>query len=199
LTEEKPTIAFIVSLLGGLFIVLAGLLILAAAVVLSKITSMSFPMPMPFMIQGLQDFMELVGGIETLFGLVVIVGAILLNAHPENHVTWGVFIILFSLISIVGSGGFVIGLVLGFIGGVLAIIWNPPSPAAGGPLVYPQPPYQSQGYGQPGYPLAGYQTPYQQQHPTNPPAPTAQARYCSRCGASVNPGAAFCSACGNRL
>jgi len=184
--------------IGGLFIVLAGLLILVVAALLSSFSGIPLPSPISFTLQGLQDFATLLGGVEVILGLAVIVCAVLLNAHPEGHVMWGSIIMLFSLVSIVGSGGFIIGLVLGFAGGLIAVIWKPPSPVTGGALMYGQPPYQPPGYGQPGYPIAGYRAPYQQ-YPANPPAATAQARTCPRCGAPVNPGAAFCSSCGSRL
>jgi hypothetical protein len=50
-----------------------------------------------------------------------------LNSKPQEHTTWGIVIAVFSVISIFGGamGGFGIGLVLGLIGGVLAITWKP--------------------------------------------------------------------------
>lgn len=59
-----------------------------------------------------------------ILGLVVFIAAIKLSQNPEEHITWGVIILIFSLLSIVIGGGFVIGMILGFIGGLLAIVWN---------------------------------------------------------------------------
>ncbi len=68
------------------------------------------------------------GILGLIFGAIVIISALMLNSRPEQHSTWGSVIVLFSVLSIFGSamGGFGVGLVLGLIGGVLAITWKPP-------------------------------------------------------------------------
>ena len=71
------------------------------------------------------DF-ELFGLLGLIFGVIVIVSAIMLNRRPQEHSTWGVLIVLFSVLSIFGGAmnGFA-GLILGLVGGVLAITWKP--------------------------------------------------------------------------
>ena len=66
------------------------------------------------------------GVLGLIFGAIVIVSALMLNSKPEQHQTWGSLIVLFSALSIFGSamGGFGVGLVVGLIGGILAIIWK---------------------------------------------------------------------------
>jgi Family of unknown function (DUF6114) len=51
----------------------------------------------------------------------------MLNSKPEEHSTWGTLILIFSVLSIFGGamGGFGVGLILGLIGGVLALTWKP--------------------------------------------------------------------------
>ncbi len=56
-------------------------------------------------------------------GILVIIGAIMLNAHPTEHKAWGTIILVFSIISFLGMGGFFIGAILGIIGGALAVSW----------------------------------------------------------------------------
>ena len=59
------------------------------------------------------------------FGAVVIYASKMLNSKPSRHVIWGILIIVFSLLSVIGAwGGFGIGLALGVIGGVLAVSWQ---------------------------------------------------------------------------
>lgn len=62
-----------------------------------------------------------------LFGLVVMIGALMLYNNPTQHSTWGLVILIFSVLSILGSamGGFGLGLILGLIGGGLALTWKP--------------------------------------------------------------------------
>jgi hypothetical protein len=70
------------------------------------------------------------GILGLIFGTIVIVSALMLNRKPEQHSTWGVLIVLFSVLSILGGamGGFGLGLVLGLIGGILSITWKPTQP-----------------------------------------------------------------------
>jgi len=72
---------------------------------------------------GLEPF----GLLGLIFGVIVIVSAIMLNSRPHEHSTWGVLIVVFSVLSIFGGGmsGSGAGLVLGLVGGVLAITWKP--------------------------------------------------------------------------
>ncbi|OFX15015.1 hypothetical protein A3K71_05450 [archaeon RBG_16_50_20] len=68
------------------------------------------------------------GLLGLIFGAIVIISAFMLNSKPQEHTTWGMLIVIFSVLSIFGSamGGFGIGLVLGLIGGALAMAWKPP-------------------------------------------------------------------------
>jgi hypothetical protein len=55
----------------------------------------------------------------------MVIGAAMLRAHPQEHTMWGTVIIVFSAISFVGKGGFIIGALLGIIGGAFAISYRP--------------------------------------------------------------------------
>lgn len=72
------------------------------------------------MMYGLQSF-----GIIT--GVLVIVFALLMRSRSPDSKIYGVLILAFSLVSLIGMGGFFIGALLGVIGGVLALINNPPA------------------------------------------------------------------------
>ena len=67
------------------------------------------------------------GLVGILFGIAVIVGAVMLHHNPAEHSKWGLIILIFSILSIFGSamGGFDVGLILGVIGGILALTWKP--------------------------------------------------------------------------
>ncbi len=58
-----------------------------------------------------------------LSGIAVIIAAIMLNTRPREHVTWGTIILAFSIISLVGMGGFWIGALLGIAGAAIALSW----------------------------------------------------------------------------
>jgi hypothetical protein len=131
--EEKPTAAFILSLVGGVFILLCGGMM---SMIGSYIGQYGWGMMGGYggwggMMGpgfGMMGFaFGALGVLGLIFGAIVIISAIMLNSKPEQHSTWGTVIIIFSVLSIFGSamGGFGIGLVLGLIGGILAITWKP--------------------------------------------------------------------------
>jgi len=89
---ERPTTAFILSLIGGIIVLLSGLV---------------YPM-----------------GI--LWGLFIIIGAVMMNSRPEQHMLWGIMVLVFSILSLVDAeGGFFIGFISAFIGGLNGILWKP--------------------------------------------------------------------------
>lgn len=63
--------------------------------------------------------------IGLICGALVLFGAIMLRIKPENKKAWGILIIAFSIPSVITGGGFIIGFILGIIGGVKAFRWKP--------------------------------------------------------------------------
>jgi hypothetical protein len=64
-------------------------------------------------------FTELVV-IGLTLGCLVLIGATLLRINPANRKIWGAMIALFSAPSVLTGGGFVVGFIIGIIGGVKA-------------------------------------------------------------------------------
>lgn len=116
-TQEKPTAAFVLSLIGGIFILIGGIFMAAVGTFIA----IFFP-----------ELGATLAGLGLIIGIVVLIGAIMLYANPENKVAWGVIIIIFSIISFFFNlgGGFIIGMILGIIGGALGITWKPSLPVA---------------------------------------------------------------------
>ncbi|MEM2941782.1 MAG: hypothetical protein QW304_09585 [Thermoproteota archaeon] len=125
-SEERPTIAVVLSLIGGVLILLG--------------STMRFIMPMyGWMGYGMMGgFNHMMGSpwnpfvfmgdlwlIGLVSGVLVIIGAAMLNARPAEHYAWGTIILVFSAISFLGMGGLLIGAILGIIGGVLALTFKP--------------------------------------------------------------------------
>lgn len=158
--ESYPSTAFTLSLIAGIFILLGGLITAAIGAIFT------------FFAFGVGAVIGILG---LVWGIIIIVSANNLRSHPEQHVTWGVLILVFSLISWFGGlGGLLIGFLLGLIGGIMAISWQPPQTATTPTYFSPSPPPSS--------------TPMMQ--------PT---RYCPNCGAPVEPNTTFCPHCGKQL
>jgi hypothetical protein len=132
--NQRPQIAFILSLIGGILIFLGG-----------GVSSMWF-MFGGFGIGGMMGgFSGMMGGFQGMMGslgipfgfisglfliglvsgVLVMIGALMLNTRPTEHTAWGIIILVFSAISILGMGGFLVGAILGIVGGALAISWKP--------------------------------------------------------------------------
>ena len=135
MTEDKPTTAFIISLIAGVFIILGGGLMSMLGYGMMGMMGRDyggfggmmgpgFGMMGPGF--GMMGFaFGMIGILGLIFGVIVIVSAIMLNGKPQEHATWGTLILIFSVLSLLGSaGGFGVGLILGIIGGVLAITWK---------------------------------------------------------------------------
>lgn len=120
--KEYPSTAFVLSLIGGIFILLGGI---AEAALFALVGSalLSF-------VPGLGALFLGLAIAALLFGLIIIVGAIQMRSNPSSAKTWGIIVIVLAVISLFGGGGgFIIGFILALIGGILALTWKPPQPA----------------------------------------------------------------------
>lgn len=129
-SEEKPTAAFLISLVAGVFIILGGgvmsMFSSAFSGMMGRYGGWGGMMGSGFGMMGYA--FGIMGFLGVIFGAIVIISALMLNTKPHEHTTWGTLILIFSVLSIFGSmmGGFGVGLILGIIGGILAITWKPP-------------------------------------------------------------------------
>lgn len=112
--------------------VLCGLLLVAVSTFViphlrtSDFTANSTTTLSPASIRGLASFVVGALGVFGLVsGVIVAISAVMLQTGPARQRTWGVLILVFSALSILGAGGFVLGAILGIVGGVLALRWTP--------------------------------------------------------------------------
>lgn len=58
-------------------------------------------------------------------GIIVTMSAVLLRLKPSQRQTWGVLVLVFSILGFFGFGGFIVGSVLGMVGGIMTLRWKP--------------------------------------------------------------------------
>ena len=51
--------------------------------------------------------------------------ATMLLAKVGERRTWGILILVFSVLSFIGLGGLVVGALLGIVGGIMTLRWKP--------------------------------------------------------------------------
>ena len=129
-----PNAASILALVGGTLMVLGGLIFLGvSAYVIPHLSPVYFSHNSTATIPRatIQGFASLVVGTLGAFGLVsgaiVLTSGVMLQVSPARRRTWGVLILIFSVLSFLGTGGFVVGAILGIVGGVLALTCCPPT------------------------------------------------------------------------
>lgn len=106
--------AFLLSFLGASLIIVQGLVaIFFSSIYYAIILSL-----------GVGVTMVLLGIMLIILGIIVYSSAYALTREPGSHVLIGASIIVFSLLALFIGGGYIIGSVLGMIGGFIAIVSN---------------------------------------------------------------------------
>jgi len=128
-----PTTGATLALVGSVLMVVSGVLFLAVSTfILPRLDIASFPnthVPpglapgsVSAIASGLVGTMGLIG---VASGIIVLVSAVILLTKPSQARTWGVLVLVFSVLSFLGLGGFFVGSILGIVGGILTLRWKP--------------------------------------------------------------------------
>ena len=130
--SDYPKAASIFALVGGILIVIGGTLLVAvSSFILPHLhfTNLTMPPRSPFTAADMPGLVSGMVGTMGVFGLVsgviVLISAIMLITKPSRSRTWGVLILVFSVLSFLGLGGFIAGALLGIVGGILTLRWKP--------------------------------------------------------------------------
>ena len=123
--------AFVLSLAGGSLITVASILGLSYAAMgrtyfwgMGGMMGAFYPSMMGGWFFGNGSFYGMMTGLALVglvAGILVLFAALSLRSKPSTRKTYGTLIVVFSLLSLVGWGGFFIGAILGLIGGILAL------------------------------------------------------------------------------
>jgi hypothetical protein len=125
MAEEKESLstAIVLTCIGGILVLLAGIMALA--------NGATFGYGMMGMMYGygpgfIGSMIPGIGTWSIICGIIILVGAWMISSTPvASHATWGALVLVFSALSYVGGGGFLIGGILGIIGGILSLTWRP--------------------------------------------------------------------------
>jgi hypothetical protein len=130
-TSAYPKTASIIALVSGIIILLGGALLVFASVYVLPNVNFNITVPQGLSSSALHTLVSGVVGVMGAFGLatgaIVLVSAIMLLAKVGRPRTWGILVLVFSILSFIGLGGFIVGAILGVVGGILALRWKPPT------------------------------------------------------------------------
>ena len=126
---EYPNIPSILALVGGALIVLVDIFLLAVSlVILPHLNYTNFQTPRGYIGSPGNLAAGFVGAIAVfglICGIIMTMSAVLMRLKPVQRQTWGILVLVFSILGFFGFGGFIIGSVLGIVGGILALRWKP--------------------------------------------------------------------------
>ena len=119
--ESYSNTAFLLSLIAGILIIGGGVLSLLQAHYGPPFWDFIAP-HRPMRLEGFRPFLfRGVAVFGLISGIIVLISALLLRIRPMENSTWGILLVVFSVLSLFSFGGFIIGAVLGIIGGALAL------------------------------------------------------------------------------
>ncbi len=128
-TVEYPNVPSILALVGGCLILLVDVLLLAVAIVTLPHLNYTTVTPpqgyngsIPSLVSG---FVGTIAVFGLICGVIVLVSSVALRLMPSQRQTCGILILVFSILSFFGTGGFVVGAVLGIVGAVMILRWKP--------------------------------------------------------------------------
>ena len=111
---HRATLGFAFSIAGAILILLRGLVRITVG---DFITFVGSDEVRHRFLAGIA--LNIIGGIAVVFAVLIIVGAYLIYSGME--MSGGVIVLIFSALSIFVGSGWLIGLILGLIGGILAL------------------------------------------------------------------------------
>ena len=120
---KRATAGFAISLVAGILIIICSILCLAAAAWMGWMEEWMYSWGMPSEMPGVgpaQAIVTILGVIGLIFGIIVLIGAYFIYT-PGKETLGGILVLVFSILSIFAGGGFLIGLILGIVGGALGL------------------------------------------------------------------------------
>jgi len=119
---EKPTAAFVLSLIGSILIIIGGIL----GAIIGLIGGAMVGVIPGF--EWLGGLIVILGFLGLVFGIISLIGSVMINSGEKGKVRTGsILVLIFSILSLFvgGTGGFVIGFILCLVGSILGLTWKP--------------------------------------------------------------------------
>jgi hypothetical protein len=140
MTQQKAAYSNTASVLaiiaGSLMVAAAVIILIVGTFIVPHLSEASFPTSQSLPTANVPGFvgsvLQGIGLFGLISGVVVLVSGAMLRTKPSQRTLWGTLMLVFSVLSLFGTGGFVIGAVLGIAGGAKALTWKAPMLQASG-------------------------------------------------------------------
>lgn len=120
---RRATAGFALSLVAGILIIICSVFFLVAAAWMEWMKGWMYSWGVPPETPGIgpaQAIVTILGVIGLIFGIIVLIGAYFIYT-PGKETLGGILVLVFSILSIFAGGGFLVGLILGIVGGALGL------------------------------------------------------------------------------
>ncbi|HZY46464.1 MAG TPA: DUF6114 domain-containing protein [Candidatus Bathyarchaeia archaeon] len=132
--EQYPNIPSVLAIVGGALIVLFDIFLLTLSLtILPHLNYTNFHSPQGYTGSPGNLAAGFVGAIAVfglICGVIVSMSALLIRLKPAQRQTWGILVLVFSILSFFGAGGLIVGAVLGIVGAIMTLQWKPPATQA---------------------------------------------------------------------
>ena len=124
---EKPTAAFVLSLIAGILILVSGIVLIILGSFLSRRVGKIMIAETSYIT--LAGIAYPIAGLKIVLGILVVIGAVISFKSASQRISWGLIVLIFSIIAMIvsifppGPIG-LIGAILGILGGALALSWK---------------------------------------------------------------------------
>ena len=124
LVSERPTVAFVLSLIAGICYLVVGILFALAGAVVGGVPGSLVP--------GLGAVFLVILSIGLISGVLMVVGAVAMRSTDRSRVRTGsVLVLIFTLVGLLfTAGGLIVGFILGIAGSIMGLVWKPHEKAA---------------------------------------------------------------------
>ncbi len=142
MTQQKAAYSNTASVLaivaGSLMVAAAVIILILGTFIVPRLSDASFHTSQSLHTANVPGFvgsvLQGIGLFGLISGIIVLVSGAMLRTNPSQRTLWATLMLVFSVLSLFGTGGFIIGAVLGIAGGVKALIWKAPMLQASGTI-----------------------------------------------------------------
>ncbi len=134
MTQQKAAYSNTASVLaiiaGSLMVAAAVIILILGTFIVPRLSDTSFHSSQSLPTANVPGFvgsvLQGIGLFGLISGIIVLVSGAMLRTNPSQRTLWATLMLVFSVLSLFGTGGFIIGAILGIAGGVKALTWKAP-------------------------------------------------------------------------